>query len=139
MTGTLKGRCECGQVVFTVVSPRRAVTVCHCGQCRRTAGHAWASTHAPYASLRFETDEGLEWYASSEMAKRGFCRHCGSSLFYRLNGEDGIGIAAGCLEAPTGLRVTRHIFVADQGDYYTIDDDLPRFERSSSAGGTPSP
>ncbi len=130
MRAIVKGRCECGSVAFTVDSPRETVSVCHCSQCRRTSGHLWASTHAAHADLHFETDDGLTWYASSEVAKRGFCRHCGSNLFYRLNDEDGIAIAAGCLDGPTGMRLARHIFVADKGDYYTIDDDLPRFERS---------
>ncbi|WP_254870356.1 GFA family protein [Celeribacter sp. HF31] len=47
---------------------------------------------------------------------RGFCRFCGSSLFYRRNDEDGLGIAAGCLDIPTGLHIGQHIFLKDKGD-----------------------
>ncbi len=125
MSSLVKARCECGKVEFTIESPRESVTVCLCSQCRRTSGHLWASTHAPYDSVMFLTDEGLEWYASSNTAKRGFCRHCGSSLFYRMNDEDGIGIAAGCIEGPTGLHIGKHIFVASKGDYYEIKDNVP--------------
>jgi hypothetical protein len=125
----MQGRCECGRVRFAVAAVRDAVTVCHCSQCRRTSGHLWASTHAPFAALQFETEEGLEWYASSALARRGFCRFCGSSLFYRMNGEDGIGIAAGCLEGTTGLHLGKHIFVADKGGYYEISDGLPAFDQ----------
>lgn len=125
----LTGRCECGQVRFSVPAVRESVTVCHCSQCRRTSGHLWASTHAPFDSVRFECDEGLVWYASSASAKRGFCRHCGSSLFYRMNDEAGIGIAAGCLDDTDGLVLGKHIFVADKGAYYTITDDVPSFEQ----------
>jgi len=125
MRSVVKGRCECGEVEFTVESPRKSVTVCHCSQCRRTSGHLWASTHAPYDQVEFSKDAGLEWYASSDTAKRGFCRRCGSSLFYRMNDEDGIGIAAGCIEDPTGLHLGKHIFVASKGDYYDIKDNVP--------------
>jgi hypothetical protein len=125
----MKGRCECGRVRFEVAAVRDTVTVCHCSQCRRTSGHLWASTHALYNALQFETKDGLEWYASSEQAHRGFCRFCGSSLFYRMNGEDGIGIAAGCLESTAGLRLGKHIFVADKGCYYDISDGLPAFDQ----------
>jgi hypothetical protein len=31
------------------------------------------------------------------------------------------------LDEPTGLSTLRHIFVADQGDYYDINDRLERF------------
>ncbi|MEJ6391761.1 GFA family protein [Gymnodinialimonas sp. 2305UL16-5] len=126
----LTGRCECGEVRFRIDGPARdSVTICHCSQCRRSSGHVWASTHAPFAALRFDAEAGLTWYASSDFAKRGFCRFCGSSLFYRLNDEDGIGIAAGCLDVPTGFRVGKHIFVKDKGDYYEITDDTPQLER----------
>ncbi|SNY92328.1 Uncharacterized conserved protein [Cohaesibacter sp. ES.047] len=125
----IKGRCDCGHVQFEVDAVRESVTICHCSQCRRTSGHLWASTHAPFDSLRFTADEGLRWYESSDWAKRGFCGHCGSSLFYRMNDEDGIGIAAGCLDLPTNLHVSKHIFVKDKGDYYDIADGAQQIER----------
>lgn len=123
-----RGRCECGSVQFKVDQVRETVTVCHCSQCRRTSGHLWASTHAKYESLDFISDEGLEWYASSAIAERGFCRFCGSSLFYRMKGEAGIGIAAGSLDQTEGLAVGKNIFVSDKGDYYEIRDGKPAFE-----------
>jgi len=125
----LTGRCDCGEVRFEVEDARETVTVCHCSQCRRTSGHVWASTHAPFEKLRFLNETGLAWYESSNFAKRGFCKFCGSSLFYRMNDEDGIGIAAGCLDGQTGLKVSKHIFVKDKGDYYDIADGLPQIQR----------
>lgn len=124
----LTGRCECGAVAFEVKHVRETVTVCHCSQCRRTSGHLWASTHAAFDDLIFTQDSGLRWYVSSETARRGFCAKCGSSLFYRMNGEDGIGIAAGCLDDTTGLCIGKHIFVASKGDYYVKPSDAEAFE-----------
>lgn len=125
----ITGGCECGKVRFEVPEVRDTVTVCHCGQCRRTSGHIWASTNARVVDLRFLADEGLEWFASSSFAKRGFCRHCGSSLFYRQNTEETIAIAAGCLDATEGLTTGKHIFVADKGSYYEIGDDAPQIAK----------
>ena len=124
----VKGRCDCGAVTFEVEAVREAVTICHCSQCRRTSGHLWASTHAVFGTVNFTSDQGLEWYRSSYFAKRGFCKICGSSLFYRMNDEDGVGIAAGCLDMPTGLLTGKHIFVKDKGDYYEITDSAPQIE-----------
>jgi len=116
-------------VQFEVDEVRDAVNVCHCSQCRRSSGHLWDATHARFDDVRFLCDEGLKWYTSSDWAKRGFCKHCGSSLFYRMNDEEGIGIAVGSLDLPTGLHVGQHIFVKDKGDYYEIADDAPQIER----------
>lgn len=124
----IKGRCECGAVMFEVPAVRDSVTVCHCSQCRRLSGHLWAATRAPFEDLVITKDAGLRWYDSSDFAKRGFCQCCGTSLFYRMNDEEGIGIGAGCLEGPTGLKISQHIFVKDKGDYYDINDDAPQLQ-----------
>ena len=123
------GGCNCGAVRFSVPQVRENVSVCHCSQCRRFSGHQWAATHAVFADMTFAVDDGLTWYTSSDWAKRGFCNRCGSALFYRMNDEDGIGIAAGCLDQPTGLRVNKHIFVKDKADYFEIGDGVPQIER----------
>jgi hypothetical protein len=73
-------------------------------------------------------DEGLRWYSSSDEAERGFCKHCGSSLFWRHKDAPSISIQPGTLDLPTGLKADAHIFVADASDYYTIDDDLPQHD-----------
>ncbi|MEM5581170.1 MULTISPECIES: GFA family protein [unclassified Roseibium] len=123
------GRCECGKVAFEVNAVRDTVTVCHCGQCRRTSGHLWASTTAPADTLRFTCDEGLSWYRSSDFAERGFCKVCGSSLFYRMDGDNTLAIAAGCLDTADDLTTGKHIFVKDKAAYYQIGDGAPQFQK----------
>ena len=117
------GQCECGGVRFSVRNPRPTVTVCHCGQCRRTSGHLWAATRADDVDITFHARETLSWFASSDHAKRGFCNRCGSSLFYKPNGSTHMGIAAGSLDRPTEMTLTRHIYLADKGDYYQTPTD----------------
>jgi len=121
-----KGSCLCGSVRFTVDGELSSPSVCHCGQCRRQAGHAWASTVAKHKDLTFADETLLGWFSASDIARRGFCRKCGSFLFWQHLGEDTISIAMGALDEPTGLKLARHIFVADKGDYYDIKDDLPQ-------------
>jgi len=127
---SVTGRCECGAVRFTVAGPMREVVNCHCGQCRRFHGHIGAYTNTALADLNFAEQRGLRWYQSSSAARRGFCGECGSSLFWhRIDGET-ISVAAGCLDAPTGLRTVRHIFTAHRGDYYEIADGLEQIANS---------
>jgi hypothetical protein len=52
-------------------------------------------------------------------------------VFWRLTGSDLLSIAAGTLDAPTGLRTTSHIFTDSRGDYYEITDELPQYPADS--------
>jgi hypothetical protein len=125
--GEQRGGCLCGAVRYTVRGPLRPVVNCHCGQCRRFHGHFGAYTAAALADLSIEDEASLGWYRSSDFARRGFCRVCGSSLFWHALAEDGISIAAGTLDEPTGLETVRNIFAADAGDYYRLDAALETF------------
>jgi hypothetical protein len=120
------GACLCGRVRFTVRGRLRDVIACHCTQCRRQSGHYWAATDARCDDVTIEGGEALAWYEASEKARRGFCTTCGSFLFWDERGTDRISIAAGAFDRPTGLRLARHIFVDDKGDYYEIADGLPQ-------------
>lgn len=117
------GSCLCGAVRYRVEGPLRAVVACHCGQCRKSSGHHVAATAAPRD--RVEVSGEVRWYRSSDRARRGFCPACGANLFWDGPGAN-LAIFAGTLDAPTGLRMAGHIFCADKGDYYDIDDGLPQ-------------
>lgn len=114
----MRGSCLCGQVAFEADEPLRPVLACHCTQCRKTSGHYWAATSVPHDRFRLIRDGGLRWFASSALARRGFCGTCGASLFWQPAGEGRISIAAGCLDGPTGLQIAAHWHVEDAGDYY---------------------
>ena len=120
------GRCLCGAVRYDVRGPLSDVHACHCGQCRRQSGHFVVATSARRADVILIEDRGLKWYRSSPKARRGFCGECGSALFWD-DGSDDISINVGSLDQPTGLKIKDHIFVEDKGDYYDIDDGLPKF------------
>lgn len=123
-----KGRCECGAVAFEISGDLAQPSACHCSQCRRTSGHFWAGTSVMNAHLTFTAQDGLTWFKSSDHAERGFCKSCGSSLFYRPIGGDHVSVGCGAIDGPTGMAIRRHIFVADKGDYYEIADGLPQIQ-----------
>jgi hypothetical protein len=111
-------------VRYEILGPLRDVIACHCSQCRRTSGHFVAAAQALTADLVLDESTTLRWYRSSTEAERGFCERCGGNLFWRptLAEPPVTSIMAGTLDAPTGLRVVQHIFVADKSDYYEIGD-----------------
>ncbi|MBO6636780.1 MAG: GFA family protein [Roseitalea sp.] len=122
------GGCHCGAVRYTVTGPLRDVIYCHCTQCRKQTGHFVAATRAADDALDIAGADALTWYAASPDAKRGFCRHCGSLVFWKRDGSDMTSIMAGSMDRPTGLVASHHIYAADKGDYYEIADGLPVFE-----------
>ena len=124
----VSGGCLCGAVRYELIPPLRPVVACHCGQCRRTSGNFVAATCVPRERFALTNDSGLQWYRSSPRAERGFCRECGSSLFWRADDLDTISIMAGTVDGETGLRTVAHICVADKGDYYAIDASEPRYD-----------
>lgn len=95
--------------------------------CRRNGGHAQASLTVRRENFRFTEDRGLDWYASSETGRRGFCRRCGSALIFDAADGPFIYPNAGSLDDATGLELRSHIHVASKGAYYEIDDGLPQF------------
>lgn len=123
-----RGHCLCGGVTFQTRGPLRDIVACHCTQCRRQSGHFYAATSVADECLTVQEGGTLSWYQSSDNAERGFCARCGSALFWRLAGEGRTSVLAGAFDGPTGLKLGRHIFCADKGDYYEIDDGLPHFE-----------
>ena len=121
------GSCLCGAVRYEITGRPRTVTYCHCEQCRKTSGHFVAATAALHENLTMVDDSGLQWYKSSDIADRGFCNVCGSSVFWRPSHGRYMAIMAGTLDTPTGLRSRMHIYTADASDYYEITDGLEQF------------
>jgi hypothetical protein len=121
------GGCYCGQVRYRARGVGRQVTECHCSQCRKQAGHRYAATSVKFSDIEIDGAANITWYQASPDAARGFCATCGSHLFWKSPTRDDIGILAASFDQPSGLRMTKHIFVDNKGDYYDITDDLPQF------------
>ncbi len=125
---SVSGSCACGGVKFKLTGNLRDVVLCHCTQCRKTSGHYWAATQVDSDDLILLTETTLNWYRSSDIARRGFCSGCGASLFYERYGDGRTAVAAGTLDGTIDLKIMRHIYVASKGNYYLVADDAPQFE-----------
>lgn len=125
----LTGSCLCGDIRFVATGALRDPGACHCGQCRKQSGHYWASVGSAQADVTITGP--VRWYAASAAADRGFCAGCGSFLFWRPADGGDIGLALGAVDGPTGLRIEKHIFTADKGDYYDIADGVPQEEHEN--------
>ncbi|MEP2101562.1 MAG: GFA family protein [Parasphingorhabdus sp.] len=119
---THKGSCLCGAVQISIAGDLPQPDACHCSQCRKQTGHYFASTDVPESALTVEGEDNVRWYPSSEKVRRGFCGTCGSTLFWDPIHHDKIAVAMGLFDGATDTSLWSHIFVADKGDYYKIED-----------------
>jgi len=130
------GSCLCGAVRYEIHGELLSVLNCHCSKCRRFHGHIGAYTAADRDHLIITRDDGLKWYPSildeTPNVYRGFCRECGSNLFWDPRGSDTISITAGSVDEPNDLETTRHVWVSQKPDYYPIEDDLPQHDEGYS-------
>ncbi|MGV1756436.1 GFA family protein [Rhizobium sp. A22-96] len=129
MSDEHSGACLCGGVRFKTRGELREVVACHCSQCRKQTGLYYAATNVPIANLVIEGEEAITWYRASTFARRGFCKTCGSALFWAADGAEEISIMAGLFDQPTGVEISYHIYCADKGDYYEITDGLPQYRQ----------
>ena len=118
MTDNIRtGRCLCGAVRYTVTGPVTSPQICHCRECQRQSGHAWASVSARLKDVALDEDESLAWYRASSRARRGFCRDCGSFLFWQAVGGDRIDLSLGSLDDRDGLALEAEIFCSERAAY----------------------
>jgi len=116
-----RGSCLCGAITYHVTAPLGPATACHCIQCRKMTGSF--SIAAPVADDALLVKGPVQWFNSSEQARRAFCPTCGSYLFW--DERDGkIWISLGSVDGATGTRLENHIFCAYKGDYYDLTDTL---------------
>jgi len=123
----LVGSCMCGSVRYEIRGDPRDVVACHCIECRKSSGHFTAATATKPENLILLSHRFLKWYRSSSTAQRGFCSHCGSTLFWKPNSGDRISIYVGAIDGETRLSLKSHIYVNEKGDYYVIDDGADQF------------
>jgi len=123
--------CLCGGIKLKINGLLRHVSNCHCIQCMKTHGNYSAYTNAKEKDVIFLKRRTLKWFRSSKKAKRGFCKKCGASIFFKFFGNDTISISAGMFNNPTKLKTKMNIFIKGKLDYYKLDKKLPKFNRYS--------
>jgi hypothetical protein len=137
---TWQGGCLCGAVRYAVHGRLRDILVCHCRECQRWAGRAWAATAARAEELTIEEDDALAWVESprsDRRARRGFCRRCGSSLFWRAPESATVAIAAGSVDDGPELRVAAHIWVDHATTWDPPAPHVPSYSRGYPVDAPP--
>jgi hypothetical protein len=109
----LHGSCLCGGIAFHAALPATNPSHCYCTMCQKFHGAA-AGSFIDVARSGYVLERGsdlLVEYASSRQGRRGFCKVCGSSLYWRSEAApDVIELALGTLQPPYTGTAEREVY-----------------------------
>lgn len=113
----MEGHCLCKKVTVSATPASNEVGACHCSMCRRWSGGPFIEI-ACGTDVAFAGDEHIAVYESSDWAQRGFCRSCGTHLFYRLKGSGEHMVPVGLFEETGDMKFTQQVFIDEKPAYY---------------------
>ena len=70
--------------------------------------------------VSFENEDNITVFNSSEWVERGFCKQCGSHLFYRLKESHQYFIPAGIFDNVESFEFDHQVFIDNKPTYYSF-------------------
>ena len=118
------GKCLCAAVTFTADDVSPHVHACHCSMCRNWSGGPALAVQV--GAIELTGSEHIGRYDSSAWAERGFCKRCGTSLFYRLKETNQHFVWQGTFDDQTPFHLAAEIYVDEKPSGYDFSGDHPR-------------
>jgi len=126
-----KGGCYCGAVKFEITSGISNIIFCHCSECRKLQGSAFA-TNGVVDSKDFNIISGIDDLTAhqlSESQTRYFCKHCGSPIkSENTKVPNKVRVRIGTLDTDLQEKPQAHIFVASKANWDEVCGDVPQFD-----------
>ncbi|MBL9049470.1 MAG: GFA family protein [Tabrizicola sp.] len=98
------GGCQCGAVRYALTETPANACICHCRMCQKQFGNFFGA-FCDVAPDRFHLTRGEPgWFHSSDQALRGFCRDCGTPLFYKFLSTQRIAVTIGSLDRHSDMK-----------------------------------
>ncbi len=120
----MTGGCQCGAVRYAASIDPNGYW-CHCRMCQRAVGNvAAAMVNVLKADVVWTTREPA-YYASSPIARRGFCPECGTPLTFDYPDSPKMDLTVGSLYNPAIVRLTSHFGVETRVPGWIAPDHLP--------------
>jgi len=128
---TRTGHCICGAVKVSAVLTSNEVGACHCKMCQRWLGGPFVAVVCTPETV-FESQNAVGIYSPSDFAERGFCKHCGSSLFGRIKSDGTYYLPIGLLDDTEGLTLTQEIFIDRKPSLYSFAEKTNQMTEAES-------
>jgi hypothetical protein len=125
------GGCLCGRVRYEISGEIQDIIYCHCSQCRKAQGSAFATNgNVSVGDFSFVSGEQeLTGYESTPGQTKYFCRHCGSPIISRNRAvPDKVRVRLGTVETDIVERPSAHIFATSKANWEDIEGNLPQYE-----------
>ena len=122
---TITGGCLCGNIRYRSDAAPKFVSLCHCRDCQKFTGSAFAVVIAlPKAAVAITgTMKGFAKHGDSgNPIERFFCPDCGTSLLDEAATVPGlVMIAAGTLDDPSWVKPKSEIYCASAQPWVRFD------------------
>lgn len=131
---TITGGCLCGKIRYNADAEPTFVGLCHCQDCQKFTGSAFAamiglakSALTITGSLKSFTKRG----DSGKSIERRFCPDCGASIMDEADAMAGVVmIAAGTLDDPSWVKPTSQIYCVSAQPWVQLGGDMKSFDRT---------
>jgi hypothetical protein len=129
----LRGGCQCGSVRYVARVEDDKAYYCHCRMCQKALGNLFGTYFVALGeSVTWESGQP-EYFNSSKIARRGFCRECGTPLSFEYLGSEDVHLTVGSLDEPGLLRPAAHYGFESHVSPFFNDDGLPRSQTEDDA------
>ena len=130
------GGCHCGAIRFEVTGEPVRAQNCHCDDCRRSGGSAFA-TNVFVNADDFRITQGspreFNWLANSGNRRgRAFCSDCGTSLYVTNEARPQlVGVRIGAIDDADFVKPWAHVWVKRALACTNLNDDLEKFDEQT--------
>ena len=118
-TSARKASCLCGAVKISAMAMSNKAGACHCDMCRKWTGGPFMAVDCG-TDVSIEGEENIAIFGSSDWAERGFCKKCGSNLFYKLKETGQYAMAVGVFDDNETFIFDHQVFIDEKPDYYSF-------------------
>jgi hypothetical protein len=108
MPEQITGGCACGRVRYTATIDNHDAYLCHCRMCQQATGSvSIAFKSVKHAGVQWSHEP--DWYDSSAIALRPYCRECGTSLGFKFkDGSENMDLTVASFDDPSPFAPKHH-------------------------------
>ena len=126
MSDEMTGGCACGRVRYRARVDSDEAYLCHCRMCQRATGSvSIAFKNLKKAGVTWESEP--DWYRSSPIARRPYCRECGTSLGFAFPDSEHMDLTVASFDDPSGFRPVHHFGAESMHRAWIDTDGLPEY------------
>ena len=134
----IEGGCLCGKVRYSAEADPAFVGVCHCKNCQRFSGSAFASVVAlpkPALKLQGELKTFTDRGDSGKAMSRRFCPECGSSVVDEAEAMPNmVMVLIGTLDDASWVKPTMEIYLDSAQPWVRLGGERQRFAKMPMPG-----